>query len=322
MARWATLKLHQLRLDQHNYRLGPQPGQREAMRAMIEDQGAKLVRLAKDILQMGGTSDGEPLWVVPAGVRGQYIVEEGNRRVTAVKLMENPAIADGTKVATQFRKLGKLYAANPVREFEARVYDTREEVLPWKRRRHMSAASGVGLDRWNVFAKGRANRDIGLAAPRSLAVVELLESDQSDAWDRIVEALDSRWTTVDRVLNTAAFRDRLGVHIDPKTSKVRFENGDEAAGRALLLRVLSAMAADDFEFADIEDVKDRERFVEKFADGSVKGDPPGGEVPGPTAAPAPPPPPEITLEDLDLDGTFDTPAPELLSSSITVAVSS
>lgn len=287
-AKWATLKLHQLLVDQENYRLGPQPTQRAALRAMIEDQGSKLVRLAKDILLMEGISPGEPIWVVPSEKRGQYVVEEGNRRVTALKLLENPALADGTSVARQFKRLGKLYAEKPIREIDARLFDSREDVRPWKRRRHMTAGSGVGLASWKPLAKGRANRDIGLAAPRSLAVVELLQDDESPAWSEIVEALDARWTTVDRVLNAKAFRDLLGVHIDPKTSTVRFENGDGKAGRALLLRILQAMAAPDFEFSDVETAEDRETFVRKFIDGSVKGTAPVNPV-DPNVRPEPEP---------------------------------
>ena len=238
---------------------------------MIEDQGPKLVRLAKDILQMKGVNPGEPIWVVPGSARGQYIVEEGNRRVTALKLMETPALADGTSLEKQFRKLAKVYAAEPIREVEVRVYTSREEVLPWKRRRHMTAASGVGLAPWKPMAKGRANRDVGLDAPRFLAVAELLADEKDVVWNEISEALEGRWTTVDRVLNADPFSLVLGVHIDPKTSTVRFENGDAKAGRALLMRILSAIAAPDFEFAEIEDKDDRERFIRKFAPWAVKG---------------------------------------------------
>jgi hypothetical protein len=268
--KWVTVKLHQLRLDQENYRLGPQATQREAIRAMIEDQGSKLVRLAKDILSMDGVSPGEPIWIVPAGVRGQYIVEEGNRRVTSLKLLETPALADGTSVSKQFRKLAKTYADNPIRELEARLFATRQDALPWKRRRHMTAGSGVGLAAWKTLAKGRANRDLGLDAPRSLAVVEFFADDKTDAWAEILEALDGRWTTVDRVLNAGPFKETLGIVIDPKTSVVTFENGDVKAGAELLKRLLGAMAAPDFEFAEIEDKDDRKAFIEKFAAYNVK----------------------------------------------------
>ncbi|WP_428151118.1 hypothetical protein [Brevundimonas sp.] len=262
---------------------------------MIDDQGIKLVRLARDIILMEGISPGEPVWVVPSGTRGQYIVEEGNRRVTALKLLETPALADGTSVSKQFRRLAKAYAENPIREVDARLFEKRADVAPWKRRRHMTAGSGVGLDRWNTFGKGRANRDIGLDAPRSLAVVELFADDKSDAWAELLEALDGRWTTVDRVLNSAPFKDVLGVSIDTKTSVVAFENGDEKAGRDLLKRVLTAMAAPDFEFAHVESIEDRTAFIRKFADYSVKAKPSdGGQGTTPTASPSPPSPDETT----------------------------
>ena len=247
---------------------------------MIDDQGGKLVRLAKDILAMDGVSPGEPIWIVPAGARSQYIVEEGNRRVTALKLLETPALADGTSVSKQFRKLSKTYAESPIRQLEARLFATRQDVQPWKRRRHMTAGSGVGLAAWKTLAKGRANRDLGMDAPRSLAVVEFFADDKSDAWAEILEALDGRWTTVDRVLNAGPFKEVLGIIIDPKTSVVTFENGDAKAGADLLKRLLGAMAAPDFEFAEIEDKDDRKAFIDKFAGYSVKAK----GVPGEAAA--------------------------------------
>ncbi len=280
--KWATLKLHQLRLDQQNYRLGPQKTQRDAVRAMIDDQGLKLVRLAKDILQMKGVNPGEPIWVVPGDARGQYIVEEGNRRITALKLLETPALADGTPLEKPFRRLAKEYAADPIRQVEVRVYPSREEVLPWKRRRHMTAASGVGLAPWKPMAKARANRDVGADAPRFLAVAELLADEKDAVWNEIAEALDGRWTTVDRVLNADPFSNLLGVHIDPKTGSVRFENGDAKSGRALLLRILSTIGAPDFEFSQIEDKEDRETFIRKFVTWSVKGSSPPSSFDSPS----------------------------------------
>jgi hypothetical protein len=49
-----TFKLSELRLDEENYRLGKQNGQRETMLAMINDQKGLLANLAHDIVQMKG----------------------------------------------------------------------------------------------------------------------------------------------------------------------------------------------------------------------------------------------------------------------------
>jgi len=212
-AGWETFKLSELRLDQKNYRLGDQESQRGAILEMIDDQKQKLVNLARDLMEVG-PSPGEPVWVTkdPKN-KGQYIVLEGNRRVTALKLMDTPALADGTIVEKHFRNLSKLYAKKPIRELEAKVFASREEAQPWIRRRHMTATSGVGLQRWEPLAKGRADKAHGLKTPRFLSVIEFL-GDNSDEWNTIYDALDDKWTTVDRVLNTKAIVNTLGVSIE------------------------------------------------------------------------------------------------------------
>jgi hypothetical protein len=198
-----------------------------------------------------------------------FIVLEGNRRVAALKLLETPALADGTIVEKPFREMAKKYQEKPVRELEVRVFANRVEASPWIRRRHMSSASGVGLERWKAPAKGRAMRDEGERAPRFLAVMEMLD-ERTEAWAEIESALDNRWTTVDRILNSASMPKILGVDIHPRSGRIDFENGNVAAGKALLRRILTVMASADFEFADIEKATDREKFISSFSDMSVK----------------------------------------------------
>ena len=92
MASWETFKLSELRLDQKNYRTGPTATQRDALAAIIEDQKTKLVNLAEDILNVG-LSPGEPIWVTrDIDNPGMYIVLEGNRRLTALKLLRNTIV--------------------------------------------------------------------------------------------------------------------------------------------------------------------------------------------------------------------------------------
>jgi hypothetical protein len=100
---WETFKLSELRLDQKNFRLGEQGSQREAILEMIDDQKQKLVRLARDLMEVG-PSPGEPVWVTKDGKnRGQYIILEGNRRVTALKLRKIPGWLTGPLSKSIFR---------------------------------------------------------------------------------------------------------------------------------------------------------------------------------------------------------------------------
>lgn len=292
MAGFEKFKLSELRLDQQNYRTGPASSQRDAMLAIIRDQGIKLVNLAEDLLEVG-PSPGEPIWVArdPSSA-GMYVVLEGNRRVAALKLMDNPAIADGTVVEAGFRALATRFAAAPRRELQGWLFDDPDEAKQWQRRRHLNATSGVGMQGWKPLAKARANKDQGVKAPRFLAVVEFLEDD-SEQWQTLADLLDSKWTTVDRVLNASTLAPELGVSIDLKTHKITFGNNDDAAGRRLLLKILEAIADPGFEFAKIEKDVDREAFVRGFSAYAVKAPPPAPPPPpgSPPAPPGPPPPP-------------------------------
>ena len=112
MATTETFKLSELRLDQQNYRIGPVGTQRDALKEIIEDQKSKLANLAEDILAVG-LSPGEQIWVTrDLNTKGSYVVLEGNRRVAALKLLETPALADGTEVEKAFHSLAKTYAEN------------------------------------------------------------------------------------------------------------------------------------------------------------------------------------------------------------------
>ena len=287
MASWETFKLSELRLDQRNYRTGPAATQRDALAAIIDDQKGKLVNLAEDILSVG-LSPGEPIWVTrDSDAPGMYVVVEGNRRLAALKLLETPTLADGTVVERAFSTLAKQYAENPMRELEARVFASREEALPWQRRRHMSNASGVGIVRWEALAKARASRDQGVKAPRFLAVVDFLE-DESDEWQGLQDVLDSKWTTVDRVLNASTLPTVLGIEINPKTGSIKFENGDAEAGKELLRRILHEIARPEFKFAEIETDRDRESFVSRFAGMAVKATTAAPDSAGQADSPTPP----------------------------------
>ncbi len=292
MASFETFKLSELRLDEDNYRTGHVDGQRGAIQAIISNQKQKLVNLAKDILSQGGISPGEPIWVVRGTGFGSYIVVEGNRRVTALKLLDNPLLADGTTIERQIRELAAQFAAHPIRELTGVVFASLAEAEPWRRRRHLNSGSGVGLEPWDTLAKGRADRDHGKHSRRVLTVYEYLQ-DASDDWRDIATTLDGRWTTVERVLNSAPMKDVLGIEIDPKTGTVTFENGNEVAGKKLLRSILGAMAAASFDFAHVEKKEDRQTFLGRFAGQSVKAKPtdkPNPPPPSPSPTPPPPPP--------------------------------
>lgn len=288
---WGTFKLGELKLDQENIRIGPdrKPDQRATIKAIVADQGQKLVNLALDLIDVG-PSPGEPIWVTPDRKQsGQYIVLEGNRRVCALKMLDNPALAADTEVASAFAKMAKDFAAKPIRSLDAQVFASREDAAPFIERRHMYPASGVALQRWRSLRTARAAK--GGRVRRSLIVLDYLD-DGSDDFAAVAAIIDAKSTSVDRVLNAPAMREALGVDIDLKTKSVTFDNGDEIGGRRLLRDLITAMSEPGFTFSRIRDKGDRDGFVREFSDRSVRStssEPPassGAKSEGGTTAPS------------------------------------
>ncbi len=89
------LKIEHLVLDNDNPRITHAAGQQEALQKVVKDQNTKLVRLAESIVEHG-LSPIERLMVMEISAKPKrYIALEGNRRVTVLKLLTNPAAMTG-----------------------------------------------------------------------------------------------------------------------------------------------------------------------------------------------------------------------------------
>src|ERR1700677_74834 len=91
MANNISIPPSDLLIDEENPRLmQPNSGQREALRGIATDQQRKLVVLARDILEFGLSPAELPI-VMPRGdAHNRLVVLEGNRRIVALKALENP----------------------------------------------------------------------------------------------------------------------------------------------------------------------------------------------------------------------------------------
>lgn len=256
-------KLSALKLDLLNVRTGTATDERDALQKLIADQEMKLANLAAHILDRG-LSPGESIWVMnDEEAPGRHVVLEGNRRVAALKLMENPLLAAGTSVADRFGKLAKEFAKKPIRMLDATVFASRDDAQEWIDLRHMSSTSGVALQQWRRLAKAKSLVGKG-SMPRSLAVLIYLDDD-TEEFARVATVINEKASTLERVFNHPAMKDVLGITIDRKTGKISFDDGDDLAGARVLRQMIAAMGAADFKFSVIRDEGDREAFIRKFS---------------------------------------------------------
>lgn len=90
---------------------------------------------------------GEPMLVVPSQEQGHLTVVEGNRRLTALKLLSDPSLA-----TTRRSKIAQIAGSVkiPTENVPVLRYDNRDKVLDYLGFRHIT-----GIKEWNPLAKAR-----------------------------------------------------------------------------------------------------------------------------------------------------------------------
>jgi hypothetical protein len=250
-----------LEVDLGNFRIGDFDNARAAYKAMIEEEGADLANLAEDIVQEG-LSPALNFMVCPdPETPKHFIVVDGNRRFTALKLLEKPVLADGTSVHRRFTALSKEYSKSPVKKVSAVIFPDKQTAMPWIRRLHQDMG-GRGMSQWKGHATARADA-FGGRVRASMAVIDFVKAHGQLA-AATEKHLAGRTTNLDRVLQMPYMKRALGVSIE-KDGTVSFDSGNLSAGVGLLQRMLKSMAAPKFNVNDIRSKEQREDFIDGFA---------------------------------------------------------
>ena len=144
MAQPQTIPIADLLADMANPRLSQtSEGQRETLRALAAEQGTKLTVLARDIVEYG-LNPGDPFYVIQLEDGSQrFVVVEGNRRLAALRALENADLFDGAVkpgTLTTLRRLGKKYQVAPIERVNCTLFNSREESRHWVQLRHTGEA--------------------------------------------------------------------------------------------------------------------------------------------------------------------------------------
>lgn len=153
-----TLSIDNILLSLDNPRLDESFDQINVIKKMIENQGSKLFELAKDISQ-NGLSPIEDIAVTPSD-NGQFVVHEGNRRITAIKLLNNPEILKNLDQAL-YNKFSHLSNEEnkKITTIEVKVFSNDDDLDHWIELRHLGNNNGVGTDKWDAIQKERYTKN-------------------------------------------------------------------------------------------------------------------------------------------------------------------
>ena len=205
-----------LLLDQRNARFdSEQPNQQATLLKLAADPEINVVEIAADIVEQRSTDPTMLLAVVPSQDNtGRYIVLEGNRRVAALKGLENPSLLTPALSAKEQRRLLKLseeFASHPISTILCRPFEDESEARHWITLRHTGRNKGRGLLEWGSEGKDRYTARHGQKSPAGQVLDFVRE--QGTLSDGARESKVGILTNIKRLIGTPEVRERLGIDI-------------------------------------------------------------------------------------------------------------
>ena len=211
-----ALSIDELLLDLDNPRLGSTSSQSEALASLVQLNRSHFQNLMSSIRDYG-LDPGDSLYVIRSEDGRDFVVLEGNRRLSALKVLSNPDVLVGTDLPEGTKKplvreaLG--FERSEVEPIRCVRFDDRADANDWIRRRHTGVAGGEGRITWKPLEIQRFSRDY-----TTIDVIDFVgrNAGYSKAeWEKAQSALGGRKSTnLTRLLESAAGQAHLGIIVE------------------------------------------------------------------------------------------------------------
>lgn len=214
MTEHLELGIDELLLDQENPRLGATVSQSEALAGIVALSPEYFRNLMASIRD-DGLDPGDSLYVVRADDNDDdFVVLEGNRRLSALKVLSNPDLLAGTDLVESVTKPlireATGFERGDVEPIRCVRFDDREEANHWIRRRHTGVVNGEGRIRWKPLDIQRFSNDY-----TTIDVIEFVGRNagySKPEWQKAHAALGGgKSTNLTRLLESAAGQQHLGI---------------------------------------------------------------------------------------------------------------
>jgi hypothetical protein len=246
------LPLGALVVNRANDRHGELENETAAMAWLFNTRDTHMRNLAKDIVEKGEIYE-TPL-VAPEG--DKFVVFDGNRRVTCLKLLADPRRAPTTELQAFFQDLRTKWKGTFPTEIQCQVETDRDRIDDILFRRHTGTQNGVGQSTWDDRIKATFVARTGKSS--GLNVADEIEK-RLRAADMLPKRRSIPRSIMNRLLSAEPFRNRLGF----TTKKGRFEfTHDEGVALTALARVADDLANRRKVLGDFWDVDGKRHYLE------------------------------------------------------------
>lgn len=214
---YEEVDVRDLRVNQANDRHGEVGSEDLAIAELFRLHDAQMRNLGADIAAVGAVYDA-PL-VMP-GSDG-FVVFDGNRRITCLKLLLDPVRAPTADLRAHFTTLRDGAREGIPQLLTCQVEEDRNLIDSILFRRHTGSQRGVGQLGWNDRAKLNFVERTGQGGGINVAAeIERLLADD----DRLPEG-NIPWSTLTRLLSSEEFRNRAGISTAGRQFRITHDHG-------------------------------------------------------------------------------------------------
>ncbi|KXV00714.1 hypothetical protein AD928_01920, partial [Acetobacter cerevisiae] len=215
------LNIDILRVNRANDRHGEVGSEDLAIAELFRLHESRMRNLAADIAAVGTVFD--PPLVRP--FEGVYVVFDGNRRITCLKLLLDPKRAPSPELRLYFEELANK--AEIPEALTCQIEENQKVINQILFRRHTGSQGGVGQIDWNDRAKLNFSERTGQSSKINVgAEVEHLLGNAKKLPDGNIP-----WSTMSRLLSSEEFRNRVGISATGRKFKLIHDH--EAVTKAL-----------------------------------------------------------------------------------------
>ena len=284
---YRKIALASLVVNPANDRHGELENETAAIAQLFATQEMHMRNLARDLVSKGEVF--EPPLVFPSG--DKFIVADGNRRTTCLKLLADPKRAPTVELQQFYAEQRNKWSGKFPDKIESRVETDRDRVDDILFRRHTGVQSGIGQSTWTDRMKNNFVQRTGKGT--GLNVADEIEKQLKDA--KLLPPRKIPRSNLNRLLSSESLRNRVGISV--RKGKLDFLR-DEAAVLRALARITGDLANRVITLDDVWDTESKLRYIDTLdAEGILPtvsrkpiGAPKGHPVPPLPTRPGPAPP--------------------------------
>lgn len=233
-----------------------------AIEVMLKNQNKKIINLANDISEYGLNPSDLTIVSPHETEKDHYNVLEGNRRIVALKLLNNPNIIKKNKLHYEkFKEIKKNIPGTLPKKIHCIVFKNKADANHWITLKHTGENDGVGTVRWDAQQTARFDEGVSNKSSIALQAIDFLK--HSKAIDEYIKNNISRLpiTNLHRLLADKKIQQLLGIRIIDGLIMTNVKEEEIAKG---LTKIANDLIKKNIKVKHIYLGKDRVKYIEEF----------------------------------------------------------